>query len=222
MKIPVVEASGVSSLSKKLASLEEFDFVSVQPDKVLNYLRLGGDLILLDINLPQKDGLEVLAAIRNLRRGEPVIVLTLSAENLELQKTREAIEKSLQPHTEPVSKESQEFTAGKWRDIPLDEVSKGMGISRAMLARILGVSERNLARWIAGDSTPRGSHDQSVQKLKYLFFLLRRAIRQEAIPRYLRASNQSLGGRTPLMVLQDGDFRSVEADLLQLIEGVYS
>ncbi len=39
-------------------------------------LRLGVDLVLLDLQLPRRDGIQVLAEIRKIRPGLPVIVLT--------------------------------------------------------------------------------------------------------------------------------------------------
>ena len=60
-----------------------------------------------------------------------------------------------------------------------------------------------------------------MQELKYIYYLLKRALKEEAIPRYLSQPNPSPKGRTPLMGLREGDFHSFEADLQQLIEGVY-
>jgi CheY-like chemotaxis protein/transcriptional regulator with XRE-family HTH domain len=182
------------------------------------------EVVVTDLRIPDDEGLEFLHALRNAGGSRPVHVITLTGYV-----SRETTEKLAATIRKILSREHgpsrgvpmPESDPGKWNRPRLEEISEGMGISRATLARILGVSERNLSRWIKGEAKPGGKRDTTIQRLKYLFYLLQRAFDPPAIPSYLREPNPSLGGRTPLMALEAGDFDALEADLLQLIEGVY-
>ncbi len=114
------------------------------------------------------------------------------------------------------------YPQNDWQSVSLVQLADTMQIPRSTLAQILGTTERNLARWVGGKTKPTGNHVAALQRLKYIYALLFRAFKKEAVPRYLKEPNPSLGGRIPLRLLVEHDFATVEADLLQLVEGVYS
>lgn len=180
---------------RRILRLHGIQTISFTPQTLEKMRKEGWDLLIVDVVMPR----------------------TRSTEDIirQIVQIQEGIETSLPSPLPHATK------AGKWQSVSLNEVVDGMGISRSTLAQILGTTERNLARWIRGETIPKGERDSALQKVKHIYYLLTRAFKKEVIPKYLREPNPSLGGRTPLMVLKSGDFGSVEADLLHLIEGVY-
>ena len=227
-KIAVVEPDRETGLSRVVSQAAgsilppaTYDVVRVLPADLPSTLSGGVDLVIVDLRMPDQDALRVLHALKAEAKNSAVPVLVLSAETLAPKDVAEKIQPFLSKLSLAATRATPERDRGEWRTVDLEDVAKGMGITHAALAQILGTSERNLARWIAGETAPRATREAKVQELKYIYYLLKRALKDEAISRYLSQPNPELKGRTALMVLRAGDFHSVEADLLQLIEGVY-
>ncbi len=222
-KIAVVEPGKSTDLLKAVSRVAgpACDVFQVLPADLPSTLAGGVALVIMDLRLPDKDGLRVLQALKAEAKNAAVPVLVLSAEARVTENIAENIQPFLSKLSSAATPTTPERERGEWRSIGIEDVAKGMGITHVALAQIVGTSERNLARWIAGETAPRATREAKVQELKYIYYLLKRGLREEAIPRYLSQPNPALKGRTPLMVLREGDFRSVEADLQQLIEGVY-
>ena len=226
-RIAVVEALGQKGIFDFVSQSTKFDVVRTTPKKIGETLSQGVDLVVLDVALLAKEGSKILDALREADEHDAIPMLFLTAHTLAQEdaktRIRERIDRFLVVEQERVgSLSTPEYQRGAWRSIPIEEVARRMGVPRSTLARIIGISERNLARWITGETQPKGDRDAKLQKLKYIYYLLTRALKAEAIPQYLREPNPTLRGRTPLMALQAGDFSSVESELQQLIEGVYA
>ncbi len=227
-KIAVVEPKKTNSLSHRVSQAASMIYQAspihvqrVLPQELRSTLSGGVDLVILNADLTDQDRLQVLRAMREEAAEAAIPVLSLSTETLTAEATAEKIQQLLPRPAGLGLVSTPERERGEWRSLEIEDVAEGMDLPRSTVAHIIGTSERNLARWIAGQTTPRAARNARVQELKYLYYLLKRALKQEAIPRYLTQPNPSLKGRTPLMALREGDFHSVEADLQQLIEGVY-
>lgn len=187
------------------------------------------DLVLLDVNMPRASGIEILKALEEAStRHLRVVVLWPPGPGTPARKTGTGspLQSWLNELLERVTSEKEPsptpgYPQGDWRSVAIPEIAKDLGVSRAALAQILGTNERNLARWVHGESRPKGSREAALQRIRYIHALLIRAFKREVIPRYLREANPGFGGRTPLLALQSQDFRVVEANLLQIVEGVY-
>ena len=223
-KIAVIETSKRKKTLDRPLRVPGVEIVrTTTAEDALKILSEGGvDLIVLDVAMPDVEGIELLHALKKATKSSALPVLVVSKESLHGPEIGDTIRRFiLRKLGRPGAPPTPEVQRGKWRSIRIEEIAKGMDVPRAKLAQIIGISERNLARWIAGETKPRGHRDSLLQRLKYLYYLLTRALKEEAIPKYLREPNPALGGHTPLWALQTGDFNSVEADLQQLIEGVY-
>lgn len=221
-KIAVVERSKRNETFKRVSRIAEFDVVRTNPQGIGRSLAEGAELILVDMGMPEMEGIEVLRALKKAAKDAAIPVLVVSVGSVRSKKIKDTIQRFISRKTGEIGTLSTpEYQRGKWRSISIGEIAIGMGVPRTKLAQIIGISERNLARWVTGETKPKGIRDASLQRLKYIYFLLTRALKEEAIPRYLREPSLGLDGRTPLLALQAGDFNSVESDLQQLIEGVY-
>lgn len=222
LKIAVVERSKHKETFEHVSRIAEFDVVRTTPQGIGRSLAEGAELILLDIGMPEMDGIEVLRALKKAAKDSAVPVLVVSVGSVRNKEIKDTIQRFILRKTGDIGTLSTpEYQRGKWRSISIEEMASGMGVPRTKLAQIIGTTERNLARWVAGETRPRGKRDTLLQKLKYIYFLLKRAFKEEAIPLYVREPNPALDGRTPLLALEAGDFNAVESDLQQLVEGVY-
>jgi len=224
-RIAVVEAGRNKAILKLVSQSIPGIVIPATPQDIERTLSQGVDIVVLDVAMPDNEGLKVLHFLKKAAARSAIHVITVKGLGSVRvrQEVGEKIRQILLPsHRTLVSPMTPEYQQGQWQSTSIEEIAKVMGISRSTLAQILGVSERNLARWVAGETKPRGRRDFALQQLKYLCYLLRRALKEEVIPRYLREPNPALGGRTPLLVLQSGDFYSIESDLEQLLEGVYA
>jgi len=221
-KIAMVETNRVRQAQiKQILRDREYEIIEATPKGVEKFSSEGWDLLILDVVMPKLKGAEVLNDLIKAAADAGVPVIPVSGKSLRSENTTKTIRRFVQRSDAMGAPLTPEYKQGMWRSLSIVEMAKGMGISRSTVAQIIGISERNLARWISGETKPKGDRDVTLQKIKYIYYLLVRALKKEAIPKYLRAPNPDIGGRTPLMVLQAGDFASVEADLQQLIEGVY-
>jgi len=223
-KIAVIETSKRKKTLERVLRVPGVEIVRpTTAEEALKILAEGGvDLIVLDIAMPDVEGIELLHALKKATKRSALPMLVVSQEYLHGREIGDTIRRFIpRKPGRPGAPPTPELQRGKRRSIRIEEIAKGMDVSRAKLAQIIDISERNLARWITGETKPRGHRDSLLQRLKSLYYLLTRAFKEETIPKYLREPNPALGGRTPLSVLQAGDFNSIEADLQQLIEGVY-
>ena len=222
LKIAVVERGKHKETFEHVSRIAEFDVVRTTPQGIGRSLAEGAELILLDIGMPEMDGIEVLRALKKAAKDSAAPVLVVSVGSVRNKEIKDTIQRFILRKTGDIGTLSTpEYQRGKWRSISIEEMASGMGVPRTKLAQIIGTTERNLARWVAGETRPRGKRDTLLQKLKYIYFLLKRAFKEEAIPLYVREPNPALDGRTPLLALEAGDFNAVESDLQQLVEGVY-
>lgn len=223
-KIAMVETNKARQAQiKQILRDRWYEIIEATPQGVEKFRSEGWDLLILDVDvvMPKFKGTEVLNDLIKAAADAGVPVFPVSEKSLRSEKTTKMILRFVQRSEAMEAPQTPEYKHGMWRSLSIVEMAEGMGISRSTLAQIIGISERNLARWISGETKPKGERDVTLQKIKYIYYLLARAFKKEAIRKYLREPNPDIGGRTPLMVLQAGDFASVEADLQQLIEGVY-
>ncbi len=214
-KIAVVETSKRKKTLARALRVTGVEIVSTTPEEALKTLSEGVDLIVVE-------SIELLHALKKATKSSTLPMLVVSEGSLGNKEIKDTIQRSISRKLGRIGTLSTpEYQRGKWRSISIEKIASGMGVARGQLAQIVGITERNLARWVTGETKPKGNRDASLQKLKYIYFLLTRALKEEAIPLYIREPSPALGGRTPLLALQAGDFNSVESDLQQLIEGVY-
>lgn len=215
--VAVVEAKREKhSQEGKRKELSDYQMIYITPNQIKDYIRQGVAFILVNLHMPNIDSIELIKAVKDATEHATVPIIFLQESG----SLEAAISQfSLQCITSGES--TQIYKSDKWRSVSIREIAQGMDVSLSTLARIVGVSERNLSRWINEETRPKGIHERNLQKLQYVYYLLTRALSPKAISKYIHSSNPNLAGRSPLMVLEGGDFASVESDLLQLIEGVY-
>ena len=95
------------------------------------------------------------------------------------------------------------------------------GISYESLSRVLHVSHRTVLRWLHGECAPQPGHKDAIEKAILLRNRMLKVLRKEAIPRYLMAYNEVLGGVRPLDLLTSGQADKVAADIASLEAGVF-
>jgi DNA-binding transcriptional regulator YiaG len=95
------------------------------------------------------------------------------------------------------------------------------GISYETLSRVLHVSHRTVLRWLHGECAPQPGHKDAIEKAILLRNRMLKVLRKEAIPGYLMAYNEVLGGVRPLDLLTSGQADKVAADIASLEAGVF-
>lgn len=81
-------------------------------------------------------------------------------------------------------------------------LQKELSLSQEDLAHILGVSARNLARWLAGDvDNPGEVHLQNLQEIERIVEEAGKALASEAVPIWFRTPNPVLADLRPLDLL---------------------
>lgn len=88
-------------------------------------------------------------------------------------------------------------------------------------SRILHVSHRTVFRWLHGECGPQPSHRDAIEKAVLLRNRMLKVLRKDAIPGYLMAYNEVLGGVRPLDLLTSGQADKVAADIASLEAGVF-
>lgn len=95
------------------------------------------------------------------------------------------------------------------------------GIGYETLSRVLHVSYRTVLRWLNRECVPQPSHKDAIEKAVLLRNRMLKVLRKEAIPGYLKAYNDVLGGVRPLDLLTSGQEDKVAADIASLEAGVF-
>ena len=114
----------------------------------------------------------------------------------------------------PKSSESKELEKVKL-------LKNDFGISYETLSRVLHVSHRTVLRWLHGECAPQPGHKDAIEKAILLRNRMLKVLRKEAIPRYLLAYNEVLGGVRPLDLLTSGQADKVAADIAGLEAGAF-
>jgi len=197
--------SSLRSVNARVVWLAEFRAIV---DKIS---QVRPDLVILDASPPKIDGSVVLAALQKDpdTKGIPVILVDLKAP-----REGEA--------GDVVARILRAVSTAPSADPELTSALQDLGLSQEMLARILQVSARTVARWLAGEVEPSPGHRERVEKIKQLHREMLKVLRPEALSRYLQAYNDALGGRRPLDLLLEHQFDAILADLAALREGVHA
>lgn len=88
------------------------------------------------------------------------------------------------------------------------EVCDG-GLSTADVARVVGVADRQVRKWSAGASVPRGFNRDRLLELNYVTKQLRDVYTREGAEIWLHGRKRSLGARRPIDLLAEGAFDEV-------------
>ena len=94
-------------------------------------------------------------------------------------------------------------------------------ISYETLSGILHVSHRTVLRWLHGECAPQPSHRHAIEKAILLRNRMLKVLRKDAIPKYLHAYSEVLGGVRPLDLLISGQAEKVAADIASLEAGAF-
>lgn len=93
-------------------------------------------------------------------------------------------------------------------------------VDSADIARVLDTSTRSVARWQAGDVSPRRHTGERLLELKAVLDLARRVLGEETARLWLHAPVPDLDYEKPLDLLAAGEWRRVVDTLLAFAEGV--
>lgn len=83
------------------------------------------------------------------------------------------------------------------------------GLSAADVARVIGVSERQVRNWSAGEHAPRGRNRDRLLELHHLTRLLCDVYTREGSEIWLHGRKRSLAGRRPIDLLAEGSYEEV-------------
>lgn len=100
----------------------------------------------------------------------------------------------------------------------VDEVRDG-GLSVAEMAGLIGVAERQVRNWSAGEHTPSGRNRDSLLQLHYVTAQLRDVYTREGAEIWLHGRKRSLAGRRPIDLLEEGAYDEVLAAIERLHVG---
>lgn len=102
----------------------------------------------------------------------------------------------------------------------LDDVLAGEVVDAGDVARVLGATQRSVARWQAAEVSPRRESEERLLELKAVLDVARRLLRPESARLWLRSPNPELTYEKPLDLIAKGDYRRVIGALLAMAEGV--
>ncbi|MFH1724705.1 MAG: antitoxin Xre/MbcA/ParS toxin-binding domain-containing protein [Elusimicrobiota bacterium] len=92
-------------------------------------------------------------------------------------------------------------TLERW-DKMLARLQERLGLSQEELARILGVSSRNLSRWLSGEiGNPGESHFQNLLAIEEIVGEAGKALKPDKIALWFRTPNPALADLRPLDLL---------------------
>lgn len=104
----------------------------------------------------------------------------------------------------------------------IEELLHGFGLTVREFAQPLGVSERTVERWLAGETLPQHDARRRLAELRLLYAHLAETFETpEAIPLWLHGKSRYLGGLTPADAIRVGRIDRVEAALDALDSGTF-
>jgi hypothetical protein len=103
----------------------------------------------------------------------------------------------------------------------VDRVVKGLDLSPADIAEIVGASSRSVRRWMAGDAEPQRQALQRLLELTTVMTALAGVIRPDDAHLWLFTPNRLLDYATPAALLANGEWRRVIALIEALADGVF-
>ncbi|QGS27338.1 DUF2384 domain-containing protein (plasmid) [Gordonia bronchialis] len=83
------------------------------------------------------------------------------------------------------------------------------GLTVGEIGGVTHVSERSVHNWASGKSRPEGEQRDRLLELKYIVEGLSEVYEDEGIEIWLHARQRSLGGKSPLELLRNGQFDDV-------------
>lgn len=89
----------------------------------------------------------------------------------------------------------------------VDDARRGLTLNE--IGGIVCVGERSVQNWAAGKTKPEGKSRDRLLELKYVIEGLSEVFEDEGIEIWLHSRQRSLGGRSPLELLRDGQFNEV-------------
>lgn len=92
-------------------------------------------------------------------------------------------------------------------------------LTAAELADLVGVRERQIHHWAAGDNRPQGEARDRLLEIRYVVDQLKEVYKPEGINIWLHGRNRALNGERPLDLLRAGDFPAVLAAIERLKSG---
>lgn len=87
------------------------------------------------------------------------------------------------------------------------------------LAEITGANRRQVTNWASGAHKPAGVKRDRLLEVHYLVSLLRDVYTRDGAEVWLHGRKRSLGGRRPIDLLREGDFKTVLAAVERLTNG---
>jgi len=99
------------------------------------------------------------------------------------------------------------------------ESIRGRVLSGAELGRLTGVSERQVHRWVTGESRPEGGSRARLLEVNFVIQGLRDVYTEDGVEIWLHGPNRNLGGRKPVEMLENGEFREVLLEIQRLTVG---
>lgn len=100
----------------------------------------------------------------------------------------------------------------------VDDVRDG-GLTTAEMAGLIGVAERQVRNWGAGENTPSGRNRDKLLQLHYVARQLRDIYTREGAEIWLHGRKRSLQGRRPVDLLAEGEYDEVLAAVERLHAG---
>lgn len=92
-------------------------------------------------------------------------------------------------------------------------------LSTSEIGGVTGVTERSVQNWATGKSTPDGDARDRLLELRFVVEELSDVFEDEGIEIWLRSRQRTLGGRSPLDLMREGDFATVLAAVERLAGG---
>lgn len=103
----------------------------------------------------------------------------------------------------------------------IEQITGDFSISIETLARFLNTTSRTVMRWKKEGVNPSSHHRERLEKIAYIDRRLRQVLKPDAIERWLRAYNDSLGGKRPVDLLAKGQYDRLLSAIAQLEEGIF-
>ncbi|MBL8862221.1 MAG: DUF2384 domain-containing protein [Planctomycetes bacterium] len=103
-------------------------------------------------------------------------------------------------------------------DLGAADLRARLGLSRAVFARLVGVSERTVATWESAPTTPAGA-GRPLSELRSVVTACERVVKPAAVGPWLVAPNEALGGFKPIELIERGESARVLRLLIAIESG---